>query len=122
MNKKQYSERLADPRWQKKSAEVKIRDNWACQGCGCKTKQLEVHHMIYIGSLEPWEYPDDLLITCCRDCHENEELRPKHEHYALRSFKMCGFLASDLLALSVLLSKDEAFAEYIKTKVRQLSN
>jgi hypothetical protein len=34
-----------------------------------------VHHRIYISKKEPWDYPDDLLVTLCEGCHilEREE-------------------------------------------------
>ena len=40
-----YSEKLKDPRWQKKRLEILERDNFRCQYCGDKnagTKQQEV--------------------------------------------------------------------------------
>ena len=117
-----YTQKLTDPRWQKLSAEIKIRDNWTCQGCGDKTQQLEVHHMFYISGIEPWEYPRDLLLTCCHKCHSNEQLRFKSETYLLRAFKMAGFLSSDLLALSTILHSDNKATNNLKKAVRKLSN
>lgn len=48
------------------------RDNFTCQHCGSKEKELQVHHKAYKKGLKPWEYPDDMLITLCSDCHEME--------------------------------------------------
>jgi hypothetical protein len=73
MAKKNYSELLRDPRWQKRRLEIMARDEWACQSCKCKTDTLNVHHKRYQWGLNPWEYPDDDLITLCEGCHEFEE-------------------------------------------------
>lgn len=64
-----YSEKLKDPRWQKKRLQILERDKFQCQDCGHKGKTLHVHHKYYIFKKDPWEYPDDLLITLCEDCH-----------------------------------------------------
>lgn len=65
-----YAEKLKDPRWQKKRLEIMQRDEWECRGCHDKNNTLNVHHLKYINSNEPWDYPDDLLITLCEECHE----------------------------------------------------
>ena len=64
-----YSEKLKDPRWQKKRLEILERDGWKCMACGEKDKTLHVHHIFYLKDLDPWDIPDGLLITFCKDCH-----------------------------------------------------
>jgi len=66
---RKYSEKLKDPRWQKRRLEIFNRDNWTCQKCGSTTKTLNVHHKGYIYGLDPWEYDDEYLVTVCEDCH-----------------------------------------------------
>lgn len=68
-----YSEKLKDPRWQRKKSEIQIRDQFTCQKCGCKTKTLNVHHRHYLVAREPWDYPGELLILLCDLCHKQEE-------------------------------------------------
>ena len=68
----EYSEKLKDPRWQKKRLEILQRDNFTCQRCDDKTTTLIVHHKDYLPKSEPWDYPDILLITLCEDCHNAE--------------------------------------------------
>ena len=69
-----YSEKLKDPRWQKKRLEIFQRDDFTCRRCKCKDKTLHVHHNVYIdGIYDPWMYDDILLITLCGDCHKYEE-------------------------------------------------
>src|SRR5688572_1565484 len=70
--KSNYSQKLLDPRWQKKRLEILNRDEWICRDCGEDSKALHVHHRIYIPGKQPWEIDDDLLITLCADCHEFE--------------------------------------------------
>jgi hypothetical protein len=73
-----YSEKLKDPRWQKKRLEIMQRDQWKCRRCKDDTKPLNVHHLRYLAGQEPWEYADVLLVTLCEDCHAREhENTPK---------------------------------------------
>lgn len=67
---KTYSEKLKDPRWQKKRLEILDRDRWSCQICGDDTSPLNVHHMEYHSGINPWEYEDKELITACECDHE----------------------------------------------------
>lgn len=66
---KTYSEKLKDPRWQKKRLEVFERAGWMCQLCGSETSTLHVHHPKYARAKEPWEYEN--LISLCENCHSN---------------------------------------------------
>lgn len=73
MANKTYQEKLLDPRWQRRRLEILERDIWICSSCGDNTKTLHVHHRLYDRKYEnPWDYPDNLLITLCADCHKNE--------------------------------------------------
>lgn len=63
-----YSEKLKDPRWQKKRLEIFSRDKWQCRFCGDNQTTLNVHHFTYNG--EPWEADNSSLITTCEDCHK----------------------------------------------------
>ena len=66
---KTYSDKLKDPRWQKKRLEIMQRDEWKCQGCGDKKNTLNVHHLRYIENKKPWEYEDMYYMTLCDECH-----------------------------------------------------
>lgn len=66
-----YSDKLKDPRWQKKRLEIMQRDDFTCQFCGDNESTLHVHHYKYKG--DPWEVDNKYLITLCSDCHEQEE-------------------------------------------------
>jgi hypothetical protein len=80
-----YGEKLLDPRWKEKRAEIVTRAGFACEECGLAGVCFEVHHCYYLRGWEPWEYPDYALKCLCRDCHE---LR------AVAESRMNGFLAS----------------------------
>ena len=67
-----YLEKLKDPRWQKKRLEIFERDNWMCQKCFDEKSTLVIHHKLYLPKTEPWDYPQELLITLCQPCHEEE--------------------------------------------------
>lgn len=70
----QYFDKLNDIRWKAKSIQIKKRDNNKCLNCG-STKRLNVHHRQYHFILKlnqfknPWDYPEDVLITLCNECH-----------------------------------------------------
>jgi len=67
-----YLAKLRDPRWQKKRLEILSRDNWTCQICSDTTTTLHVHHRAYMRGKEPWDHLDELLVTLCERCHEEE--------------------------------------------------
>lgn len=67
--KKTYSEKLKDPRWQKKRLEILERDGWRCRACGNDKETLVVHHIQYQKGKEPWDYSEDDLETLCELCH-----------------------------------------------------
>lgn len=70
-DKKTYSDKLKDPRWQKKRLEIFNRDGFKCTTCGRGDKTLHVHHKFYESGLEPWQYDDSVLTTLCEECHFN---------------------------------------------------
>ena len=70
--KESYAEMLRSPLWQKKRLEIMQRDDFTCQHCGCKERELQVHHRVYHKGAKPWEYDDSELITLCDRCHDAE--------------------------------------------------
>ena len=73
MTNKTYSEKLTNPKWQKKRLEVLSRDNFKCQLCGDEDNMLHVHHKEYKKGCEPWEYDNSNFISLCKDCHREAE-------------------------------------------------
>lgn len=67
-----YSEKLKDPRWQKRRLDILNLHEFACEKCGSKDKELHVHHRFYLKGREVWEYDNDVFQVLCIDCHEKE--------------------------------------------------
>lgn len=82
-----YSEKLKDPRWQKKRLEILKRDKFTCQLCGDKDTTLHVHHKSYGNN--PWESKNKNLITYCCHCHSIVEYYKDNELSSepVRAFK-----------------------------------
>lgn len=86
-----YSEKLKDPRWQKKRLEIMQRDNFKCEICGDTESTLVVHHWMYTKNTDPWDYPNEILSTLCEYCHEEEhetELTEYDKNGILNEFKI----------------------------------
>jgi len=92
---KTYSEKLKDPRWQKKRLEIMDRDKFECQACFDPTKTLNVHHFYY-DECELWEYDNSALITLCEDCHKEEEFLKSFTKSSIEYLVSLGFLRIDI--------------------------
>ncbi len=94
----EYFEKLKDPRWQRKKAEIMQRDDFKCVWCGEAKKTLSVHHKYYDAGKEPWDYPDDTLETLCEKHHKVAESLRRDVRWAFthlskkNSFIAMGFL------------------------------
>lgn len=64
-----YSDKLKDPRWQKKRLQVLDRDDFKCTLCGDKKETLHVHHKSYHKSGNPWDTELENLSSLCATCH-----------------------------------------------------
>jgi len=124
--KSTYSEKLRDPRWQRKRLEIMSRDNFSCQNCGSTTETLNVHHKAYLPKTQPWDYADHFLVTLCERCHESIEvskidlcvwLGGDSDRWNLLSQIFCdsgGYLPRLCACLELL--KDESLAEKLYDK------
>ena len=81
-----YSEKLKDPRWQKKRLEILQSFEFTCSFCGSKEKTLHVHHGYYKRGLMPWEYPDEAYHCLCFECHEIRANTEDEIKYHLSTF------------------------------------
>ena len=66
---------LGRKEWSMKKAIILQRDNYECQICHTKAKNLHVHHKYYSKypdgeRVKPWEYDNNALITICPKCHK----------------------------------------------------
>ncbi|CAM1343575.1 hypothetical protein [Tenacibaculum amylolyticum] len=70
-----YNGLLFSKEWIAKRKEILERDNYKCRVCNA-TESLQIHHRQYHFSLilrkfrKPWEYPNRLMITLCKTCHQ----------------------------------------------------
>jgi len=71
-----YTQKLKDPRYQKKRLQIFKRDKWTCQDCGNTKLTLHIHHKRYIRGNEPWDYLEWMLTTLCEDCHGLKHVKP----------------------------------------------
>ena len=94
-----YSDKMKDPRWQKRRLKILERDQWTCQECDDTKTTLHVHHLWYETG-EPWDSPDEALQTVSADCHESESiLRGDSEQNLLRQLRRSGFTVYDIWML-----------------------
>ena len=72
-----YAEKLKDPRWLCRRQEIIDLHECRCRECGQSREDdgvtLQVHHVFYLRGREPWDYPDELLISVCESCHWNRQ-------------------------------------------------
>lgn len=67
-----YSEKLKDPRWQRKRLEIMQRDGFKCRDCDNSQHTLHVHHCGYAKG-NPWETSGEMLLTLCDGCHQTRQ-------------------------------------------------
>lgn len=121
-----YQEKLKDERWLRKSKEILHRDGFTCKGYQCPSPKgktmLQVHHLDYIPGIEPWEYPNDMLITLCGHCHGTERYRKQVEKQLISVLKQKGFFLVDLLALATYLYNDREFSITLLQTLRKFQD
>jgi len=81
----EYSKLLQDERWKEKRRKIISRDRCRCTWCGSDSN-LQVHHKYYEkfpnnDFVDPWDYPDESLVTLCEKCHKKA-----HEKYGTRVY------------------------------------
>ncbi len=107
-----YMQKLRDPRWQKKRLEIMQRDNFICQRCYDGEITLNVHHNLYRSGYEPWDYPNETLVTLCEECHRDETLhRRDEEELLLLALRQVGASWADVNNLACNLVRAFGFNE-----------
>jgi hypothetical protein len=97
----EYSQKLKDPRWQKKRLEIMQRDEFMCQRYYDSESTLNIHHFKYIKGKEPWDYDNNDLITLCEMCHRDEsESRKYAETQLLEILKDKHFYSDHIVDLN----------------------
>lgn len=97
-----YSQKLLDPRWQKKRLEVMQENEFSCEICGDTESTLHIHHKQYLKGNEPWDYLVQQLACLCESCHEGTHQLPDILSH------VCSFLPIDgknsRLEIAILIS------------------
>lgn len=107
-----YSEKLKDPRWQKKRLEILQRDEFTCKWCGDSDSTLHVHHIAYYDG-DVWDTPNDLLITLCLNCHKYEESDLKSlKHEVFNNLRKRGFTSTSFSSLAYIFDKNRNWGSY----------
>lgn len=83
-----YQALLQTKEWENKRIKILDRDHYRCTYCGNRF-HLHVHHKYYSAYpngvlVDPWNYPDDALITLCSYCHQRVHARKKIKVYHRR--------------------------------------
>lgn len=83
-----YQALLQTKEWENKRIKILDRDHRRCAYCGNRF-HLHVHHKYYSAYpngvlVDPWNYPDDALITLCSYCHQRVHARKKIKVYYRR--------------------------------------
>jgi hypothetical protein len=85
-----YEKLLENPLWKAKRKRIILRDGKKCTVCGSTTR-LQVHHTYYYKQqVEPWRYPDESLLTVCKDCHQNHHEHSENEYRDKPKIKIKG--------------------------------
>lgn len=115
MKNKTYAEKLLDPRWDKKRKQILKRDGHKCKLCKDVDSKLHVHHLFYDNKYEnPWDYPDDFMVTLCERCH-------KKQHEITTEYEMMqDILKSLLIYFNIPLLK--LWQRFTTTKYYNISN
>ena len=108
-----YSQKLKDPRWQKRRLEILNRDNFRCTRCGDHENTLHVHHKMYLSGHEVWDYDNMLLTTLCEDCHKSQhDEKKEYESLLLETLYMKGFSYDNLRELAFSFHKHTPFIKH----------
>ncbi len=96
-----YSDKLKDPRWQRKRLEILNRDDFTCKLCQDTKSTLHVHHKKYEAGKDPWEYENENFETLCYVCHSLMESL-KNVNYTLHAAQKKESEASDTIKIYVI--------------------
>lgn len=98
MAKSKYAELLQHPLWQRKRLEIMARDFFECRICKAKDDTLHVHHRHYLPNRQPWDYPHELLVTLCKNCHAKEEQAVATADDIFKALHFWGYFNTEILA------------------------
>lgn len=117
-----YSELLRDVRWQQKRLKIFERDNWTCRRCSDESSHKQIHHLYYKFGLNPWEYPNEALITLCELCHMKAEFWKWIMRHGSKYLLQIGFPDSDLQEVKRIISNNLSPNNHKESAVRYMDD
>ncbi len=90
-----YAEKLRTHEWRQFRLRLINKAGRKCVECGCvheEEEPLQIHHVIYIRRMEPWDYPDELCLVLCDSCHFNRQVND--EETQVEFARMCARMPS----------------------------
>jgi len=95
----EYKEKLTTKEWIDRRREILVRDLFTCQKCGHRSQRNHVHHVVYIFGREPWNYPDEYLLTLCYNCHYQEHKDEKQLGEIINNMKLSGLFCNEIKSI-----------------------
>lgn len=92
----EYKDKLNAKEWRDRRREILVRDNFTCQKCGHRSRSNHVHHMVYIIGLQPWEHPDECMLTLCSNCHKYEHQSETKIKHIIDRMKLSGMFNDEI--------------------------
>jgi hypothetical protein len=89
-----YNSQLADPRWQKLRLQIFQAASFACEDCGRRDQELQLHHCAYTRA-NAWDCDSSLFMCVCDSCHEFRQSR--EDAIRISIGKITRFLPKDRL-------------------------
>lgn len=71
INTSNYKQKLQSDEWRKFRKNMRQTKGDCCACCKSGTGRLELHHLFYESSREPWEYEAHELVLLCEHCHRS---------------------------------------------------
>jgi len=110
-----YSEKLRDPRWQRRRLEIMQIAGFVCERCGSDSTTLAIHHLVYRVGSQPWCYPDHELVCLCEECHGSDHDLSDEDRFGMdEEARADGFL--DLADLRLDQTKHDREAQRLGFK------
>ena len=77
-----YGQKLSNPLWKDFAREMRDKKGNCCENCKRGNLPLQVHHLFYDPSLQPWEHDPSDVIVLCESCHSeiHEQLKKFRRH------------------------------------------
>lgn len=90
-----YDDKLSRPEWKAFAKDMRQQRGMSCESCRRRDVILQIHHLFYDASLEPWQYDPLDVVLLCYNCH-------KDLHAELKQFRRYVFHKLNAQSFKVL--------------------